>query len=498
MLHGPFSFNMQRNTADIAIGATVGIVLGSVSWLLTAHLIGGALDEGIYLEGGRRIASGEVLYRDLFTFIGPICFWIQALLHSLFGAELFWQRLSTAIAVAGISWGGVSVGQYLGERWNAVLAASVWVGMMLQVPNRFEVNHRWESIAFLSIAVAVLLAQSVPGRVASAGAGILMGLAVATTASFAVPAIVLGLTILLARRQSTAWYAAGLVSLLGLVFLVLWWQGVLGNVWDAAQWLRQNYAQANRFGYARFPARVPPEFWFYVYLGAVTLPLAVVLGLSHYWKTREWQMLLMGAVSLSLLVSLYPKWDAHSLVFVSPFGWAVVVGLMQRYSGSLAISLVRPALLVLIAYFGFSAAMGNSAIVNTSSRVGQIQMVAGNANALFKMEGLIPARSTLFVYPYLPWIYTLLDAHNPTRYSFLQPGMMTAADEDKVLEDLNRRPPEFLFWQEFTDDRVKLIWPSSNPDRHRFIRLETWFLDHYEESEAIEGGNFRGRIWRRK
>ena len=56
-------------------------------------------DEGIVLQGAQRILTGEVPYRDFFSFLAPGSFYLLALLFHGFGSTMLVAR--TALAVCG-------------------------------------------------------------------------------------------------------------------------------------------------------------------------------------------------------------------------------------------------------------------------------------------------------------------------------------------------------------------------------------------------------------
>src|SRR3982751_6312534 len=45
-------------------------------------------DEGIILQGAQRVADGQVLYRDFFSFYTPGSYYLVALLFKLFGSSM--------------------------------------------------------------------------------------------------------------------------------------------------------------------------------------------------------------------------------------------------------------------------------------------------------------------------------------------------------------------------------------------------------------------------
>src|SRR6516225_11868558 len=78
-------------------------------------------DEGIILQGAERILHGQVLYRDLFSFITPGSYYLLVLVFGIFGSSMLVAR--TVLAVCG---GFFSVLTYLMarrvcSRWSALL-----------------------------------------------------------------------------------------------------------------------------------------------------------------------------------------------------------------------------------------------------------------------------------------------------------------------------------------------------------------------------------------
>jgi hypothetical protein len=86
--------------------------------------------------------------------------------------------------------------------------------------------------------------------------------------------------------------------------------------------------------------------------------------------------------------------------------------------------------------------------------------------------------ASLFVYPYLPIAYFLTQARNPTRYAYLNPGMMTHADEAAVLAQLQADPPEWLLYLRLSREEFLRVFPHGGnaglaiPDAGRLAEPE--------------------------
>ena len=75
------------------IGASAVFVLAGLWlwWMIDRRFLL-TFDEGIFVDGSRRILSGQVPYRDFFILMGPGTFWLQALALRLFGMTLAASR----------------------------------------------------------------------------------------------------------------------------------------------------------------------------------------------------------------------------------------------------------------------------------------------------------------------------------------------------------------------------------------------------------------------
>jgi hypothetical protein len=473
--------------------ATLLFLAGAVqSWLFTANYFGASLDEGIYLNGGQRIAAGDRLYVDFFGFVGPLTYWLQALLYQLFGNQIPMLRLSTAVSVGAIVSGLFCLGKRVGGVACGVVGSLLWLGVWLDLPNRMEVNHRWVSMAFFSIAMTALLSERRHGRFIG---GVATGFAIFTTPSFAVCAGIVGLYLLVMERPRFWPYVIGGICSCSLVVGVLAAQGSLGAFLEGIRWAAQNYGDANRFPYGRFPAEVPWRYFLQVYMGAICIPISLgMLALYWLWK-RDARLLLPAVLGLALLCTAYPKWDAYSLHFISGPYFVLIFCIVYLLVPEPLKQLAQGLSLALFTYLLINAWALPGRLTVIPTRAGTLVGSDSSARTMEQLEQVIPAKSTLFVYPYLTGLYALLDTRNEVPHDYLQPGMMTSSDEDLVLVALEKKPPQFVFWQDFPDADILRLWPNSNPDKHRFTRLEDWIRQHYRPDLEIVASNIRGRVW---
>jgi len=85
-----------------AWAAIFGIAL-VLLWWLAGDVFKFSRDEGIILDGARRIAQGQQPYRDFFVLTGPLTFWIAGALAKL-GGSLRIIRLPMILDTAFLVW----------------------------------------------------------------------------------------------------------------------------------------------------------------------------------------------------------------------------------------------------------------------------------------------------------------------------------------------------------------------------------------------------------
>jgi hypothetical protein len=84
-------------------------------------------------------------------------------------------------------------------------------------------------------------------------------------------------------------------------------------------------------------------------------------------------------------------------------------------------------------------------------------------------------------------LYPLLDAHNPTRFLYLQPGMMTAAGERAAIAQLDAAPPRWVVLTDMSRDAVLATWPASDLSRIPMEAMHVYLRTHYREVQQVIG-----------
>jgi hypothetical protein len=91
----------------------------------------------------------------------------------------------------------------------------------------------------------------------------------------------------------------------------------------------------------------------------------------------------------------------------------------------------------------------------------------------------------MFVYPYLPICYFITQTTNPTRFSYLAPGMMTQPEENEALSALKANPPEWLLYMRLSDQEFKRVFPNAGGASAHFTALESWLDQSYADQHAV-------------
>lgn len=473
--------------------------------LTTADRLVSALDEGIYLDGAERIIAGQIPYRDFFVLTGPGSFWIQAGMLKLLGLSFIHARLVLVMEVAFLAAAVFWCTAHLRGRKLAALTTFLFVAFETANPGVFTVNHRWDSSA-LGVAAVLLLFSSLEraGRARVVAAGALAALVVWITPTLLALAIALPFALILARRTDLLHpYAAGLVAGFIAPALVLWRQGGLLAMMQHMFWTVSNYPSANGVSYGHliggYPAAIRGSSLLETAIRVlvvlvIAIPVLLPLLTMLVWPIRlrrssrsgmlyRRQILFLLVASIGLWLSAYP-WFVGQLTSTAPLCYILGGVLLAEIppTGEALPLLLRRALLVCAISLGLVFLLNtlrspDGVVMRT--RAGRIRVNQGDAQLIGMLSEHVSSRDTLFVFPYTPILYFITGAANPTRYSFLQPGMMTDVDERSALADLERKPPRWVLYQDVPPEAYLRIWPTSDPKRLRMKLLEEFMHSRY-------------------
>jgi len=215
---------------------------------------------------------------------------------------------------------------------------------------------------------------------------------------------------------------------------------------------------------------------------AAWIPPFAGIGLAVGIRRKEYRReeVLLAVTGIALIVSTLPRPDLYHLQYVLapilPLAVVAVPRLLPARAAALAVGIVIGGMSLLVTNGIGQVTRGAS----FPTRLGQVRATPGSVPDWQAMLSKVQPGDSLYVYPYQPLMYTLLAAHNPTRYSFLQPGMMGDREVGEVLSILQPNPPQWLIYADMTPKHVLDVWPATPPNRTRLWPMEQWIAANYE------------------
>jgi len=459
-------------------------------------------DEGIVLDAAERMLHGQTLYRDFFGIMTPGSYWIQEAVFALFGVTIRSGRIVViidfALQCAILFW----LTALLAGKKAASLTTILFAPLQLENPEYLVAQHRMDSAALvlLSIALCVQGQRRVKPWYWAAG-GLL-----ATAAALCTPTVGLIAAVTLiwlcvdhSLRRFLLPYCGGLIGGTLAILAVLTASGLLKPMLDQLGWLSRNYTAVNYMpygsitggyastlkGYAGIDLAIRAFLLFCTALPAV-LPVAVIAA----WAIcclREGQArrilqtpvpYLLGCM-VFLVAGTYPRPDVFHLAFVAVLPYVLAATWMswyapQRLAYDVVIILSFPATV-----FGVYTARQLYAEVPVATAIGRVRVPPEDVDGTRGLIACVRSGDTLYVHPYGPILYTLTQANNPTRYSYVQPGLMTNDDAESALIDLKKKPPKAVMYREINRDDYLRVFPNAYNLNHLFPDIEDWIAREY-------------------
>ncbi|MEI9813403.1 MAG: hypothetical protein WDO18_12515 [Acidobacteriota bacterium] len=75
--------------------------------------------------------------------------------------------------------------------------------------------------------------------------------------------------------------------------------------------------------------------------------------------------------------------------------------------------------------------------------------------------------------------------------------MMGPDDESKVVAQLEHAPPDRMLIQDVPAEQILKIWPSTDPARLRYAKLENFLAQHYQTTATFPYPNAPFRVLQR-
>ena len=474
---------MTRSAVILLIFLCVCLYLG---WLSASRVYFADNDEAIYMDGALRVLHGQMPYKDFFALGGPGTFFLIAASFRIFGVTLAAARIPVIFDLALLTSCVCWLTWKLAGRSAAIVAAltfvcfeTLWQGVL--------VNHRWDSSAWMTLAATLVffaLDRDVPAACAAAGVA-------ATLAAFCTPPVALvgaalGTCLLFAGKKPAGLYLAGIAaaSTAGVGMLV--YRGAREPMIHSMRWTIANYSTVNHTSYGWIIGGY--RYLFHALSVSQTIATAVVMvfitlpvtlpPFCAIWLSKRppLKVVVLLASGAGLLLSCYPRWDLIHLNFVAALFYALAASLLWNFRGRRIVAVVT--VVAAASCVGINARQRWS----ESSEMTMLGAAHGTAADLSTMDMLqreVRPADTLFVFPYRPILYFLTLARNPTRYSFLQPGMFPESDVRQALAELQSEPPQWMIYLDIPDSEFFRLWPGSDPARMHMPGIESFIRERY-------------------
>jgi hypothetical protein len=504
---------LTRPVAPAGPDWRIAAALFLLSFFLVEWQIGDRLlltiDEGIYLEGAMRVSQGQTPYRDFFTFTGPGVFWSYGAMLHIFGPTLTSARLLLATEIAAL---GAAVYWLTAAVTGTAFAAGMglsFVAFCLDSPGSLYICHRWDSNTWALVALVLAYNGLAKARRAY---WIACGACAATAAWMTPPFIIVAALIFAWIAWRHEWrrlgdYGLGVAAPSIAAASLLLYQRAFTAMIQQLLWGAVHYGASNRVPYGYVPGNLPASFQGTNILQAVlgtgrlmevllpaVLPVMAGVGLlvllcmrREYSQRKKELITLFAAYSAGVILASLPRLDVHQLLFLSPVFWIIcgyiffeAVG--HRWRWHLTTTLVLTSLLILFSSIRQDRRF--TEMVETNG--GLVRCTPDLARLVSALESTIKPGDGLFVFPYLPIVYFLTGGQNPSRHSFLQPGMMTDREEAAVEDELRANPPHWMLWAQFPPSLWTENFPHIDTARLEFQSLETFFRTNYQEKLRIK------------
>jgi len=475
-------------------------------------------DEGIVLESAQRMTAGERIYVDFFGYMSPGSYWLQELVFRLFGFALWTGRLIVILDFAAqcalVYWLTAKF-----SSWRTATAVTLtFAGFQVADPAFLTSAHRWDSATFALAGLCVAVGAAGAGKLRGAASGALLAGAVWCTPSMAIVAAVIAVWLVVSRERRGQLIpfigGAAAIGLAGIAALLS--TGSLGAFFGQMAWLRQNYSGVNVLPYGSIiggyrallegthgglETTLRLILVACVALPAILPPIAILLGALAWWreKAREGEQDRRDALTLllpaaaCLAVTAFPRADVMHLAFIAALPYALVGIALAGLLPSRTASWLAMGSMVLAAMFASNYVRGWHDTTPVSSAAGVLRVPADQAKDVQRLIQQVRPGASLFVYPYMPVEYFLTQARNPTRYSYLMPGMMTRKQEIEALAQLQARPPEWLLFLQPSPEEFLRVFPNGAGLDWHFADLESWMDRNYKpmETPAVSVGGYR-------
>lgn len=474
------------------------LMVAGIALLLALPYVAGISfsDEGYIVHIADRIASGEVLYRDISTGVTPGSFYLHALLFQVFGRSLLVGRIFMMLLFCGATSAVYALCRGVSSRTMALALTLSFAALTVffwRIP-----NYSSEAIILILLAIgstAKFLRTRRQAWLWSAGLG--LGAAFLfkqNYGAFAALGVTAGLLSAgdLWRKRIFSVVTTAAVAAMSVILVVLYFaaNGALGALWNDAvmiplQYSSTIYSQPYPSLFGDFKPEVANNLWSYLPfqtlifqfghpnvsffgLKLVTIralfylpPAFLFVALATWLRRRRAERgcgdetaalsttlsvgMLYLASSALLLLGAFPRSDAFHLVKVIILFFPLIAWVAGPTPGPWCrrIAVVTAMVLLpvsiasqIVHVWDSRPTLRRTTFLNleTARIWTQAPMARRIESRVKEIQQRVPAGEPIFAAPAIPLYYFLADRANPTRHPLILPGGL---DEEAVVRALD-------------------------------------------------------------
>lgn len=466
------------------------------------------VDQVTILFDARRMFDGQLIYRDFFQFVLPATQVVYFSLFKIFGVRAWIPNVMLIVLGVSTMWLMILISRKVLPGKSAFLPAVLF--LVIPFRSQLDATHHWYSTLAVMAALAVLIEDRTPRRLAIAGA--LFGLSTCFTQSRGLPAAV-GVALFLiweARRrgdtsrkfwksQFNLWWPF-FVVLVGFNAYFAWETGVWKFLNDTIVYCFLYYPTIAWNTYRVYMINIPNFHPWYrlpalaIFLSIhLLIPLIYILFFVRYWTTHRqspeqpWDRLMLISLTgffIFLGVIGAPSW--LRICAVSPPGVILFVWFWNspgRFR-NLRFSVVW-ALAILVA-LGECAERRIHWHRDLNLPIGRIAMMAPSH---YKEVRYFLRRTRPGEYFFGDEMYDyLLDLNDPARVPSLAATSYTRPRQvQSVIRGLETYPVKYVLWSDSLD-----VPPPSYGGKDNLGPLRAYLKEHYHFVTAFPNGDM---VW---
>lgn len=424
-------------------------------------------DEGYFVHSADRILNGEIPYKDFSLQYGPLYFYALAFLFKLFGTSIIVGRFFALAICLSILATTFFILNKLRIKSNTVILLSFFCVISYGYPLINIPNIMWANVLTALLATLVYLhwlsEHSRRKYIYLVLIGTFLALSISLKQNIGVVSLgMFNLFILFSKKRPILQAIQDLVIFNGVcLFLTLGWiyyfflQNNISGLLAVFEFSKK-FAQS-------IPFTIPPLTYITQPLGIFKLmpyytPIVFAIFLLGYLfrHNKDWQKLGFALMAITgFAITIFPQSD---LLHVYPFlGSALVAILLFGYKSRLKLLVIS--LLFIHILIGFYLTLFTKSYryeplyskMNTPlplSRTAGILVEKQNIDSLTALFNFIETHTKqneyIFVYPYAPMLYFILERKNPTKDPIYYLRTWHFYDDSIILKDVKQKNVKYI------------------------------------------------------